>query len=95
MIGSLKWAAYGVVRPIVRPVMRRLRLFFVGGLHDEIRELRAEIGALRTVVERQHPQSIETIVDQRARHIMAQALVTLALDRDGRDQDSEDFPVST
>lgn len=92
---SLKWAAYGVVRPIVRPVMRRLRLFFVGGLHDEIRGLRAEIGALRTLVERQHPQSIETIVDQRARHIMAQALATLALDRDGRDQDSEDFPVST
>ena len=95
MTRSLKWAAYGVVRPVVRPVMRRLRLFFVGGLHDEIRELHAEIGALRTIVERQHPQSIEIMVDQRARHIMAQALATLALDRDSRDQDSEDFPVST
>ena len=92
---SLKWAAYGVVRPIVRPVMRRLRLFFVGNLHDEMRALRAEIGALRTLIERQHPQPIETVVDQRARHIMAQALATLALDRDGRDQASEDFPVST
>lgn len=91
----LKWAVYGMVRPVVRPVMHRLRSFFVGGLHDEIHELRTEIGALRTLVERQHPQQIETVIDQRTRHIMAQALVTLALDRDGRDQDSEDLPVST
>ncbi|RYY05281.1 MAG: hypothetical protein EON55_27580 [Alphaproteobacteria bacterium] len=75
--------------------MRRLRLFFIGGLHDEIRELRTEVGALKTLLERQHPQQIETVIDQRMRHIMAQALVTLALDRDGRDQDSEDLPFST
>lgn len=70
-------------------------MFFVGALHDEIRELRAEIGVLRALVENQHPQPIETVIDQRTRHIMAQALATLALDRESRDQDSEDFPVST
>ena len=95
MTRSLKWAAYGMVRPIVRPIMRRLRLFFVGALHDEIRELRTEMGLLRALIERQHPQPIETVIDQRTRHIMAQALVTLALDRDSRDQESEDFPFST
>lgn len=75
--------------------MRRLRSFLVGGLHDEIRELRAEIGVLRTIVERQHPHSIETVIDQRTRHIMSQALATLALDRASLDQDPEDLPVST
>ncbi|MGI4801180.1 MAG: hypothetical protein ACRYF2_09520 [Janthinobacterium lividum] len=84
-----------MMRPIVRPIMRRLRLFFIGALHDEIRELRAELRLLKTLVERQHSQPIETVIDQRTRHIMAQALATLALDRDSRDQESEDFPFST
>ncbi len=91
---SLKWRAYRIVRPLVRPAMHRLRTFFVGQLRDEIAELRDEVRGLRALVE-QHPQAIEAKVDQRTRHIMAQALATLALDRDSRDQASEGSPFST
>lgn len=92
---SLKWRAYGLVRPLVRPVMHRVRTFFVGNLHDEIAALRSEISGLKSLVEQQRPEAIEVIVDQRTRHVMAQALVTLALDRESRDQASDGLPFST
>lgn len=78
---SLKWRAYGIVRPVVRPVARRLRMFFVGRLHDEIAELRAEVRELRAAIERE--RVVESVAaDQRVREVMAQALATLALDRE-------------
>ncbi len=80
---SLKWRAYGLVRPLVRPIARRVRMFLVGRLHDEIAELRAEVKALREAVER--PRVLESgAVDQHVREVMAQALATLALDREPR-----------
>lgn len=80
---SPKWLAYRLVRPVVRPVARRLRMFFVGRLHDEIAELRAELRGVRELIERH--QTTETVAaDQRVREVMAQALATLALDRERR-----------
>lgn len=78
---SLKWRAYGLVRPVVRPVARRLRMFFVGRLHDEVAELRMEVRLLRDSIERHRVMDAEA-VDQRIREVMAQALATLALDRE-------------
>lgn len=78
---SLKWRAYGLVRPVIRPVARRVRMFFVGRLHDEIAELRGEMRALREVVERERAGA-SAAVDERVREVMAQALATLALDRE-------------
>lgn len=75
--------------------MHRVRTFFVGNLHVEIAELRQEIHRLRVLIERERPEALEVIVDQRMRHIMAQALVTLALDRETRDQTSDGLPFST
>ncbi len=76
---SLKWWAYGLVRPVVRPVARRVRMFFVGQLQDEIVALRAEVGLLRAAIERQG--AVERVAaEERVREIMAQALATLALD---------------
>ena len=92
---SLKWRAYALVRPLVRPVLHRFRTFFVGHLHDEIAELHAEVRGLRSLIEQQRPEALETIIDQRTRHIMAQALATLALDRESRDQASDGLPFST
>lgn len=83
------------MRPLVRPVMHRVRTFFVGHLHDEIAELRNEVRMLKALVEHQQPQAVEVTVDQRTRQIMAQALATLALDRESRDQASEGLPFST
>ena len=80
---TLKWRAYGLVRPVVRPVARRLRMFFVGRLHDELAELRAELRDLRDAVERQRAAE-GVAADQRVREVMAQALATLALDRETR-----------
>lgn len=80
---SLKWRAYGLVRPIVRPVMRRVRIFFVGRLQDEIMALRAEVRGLREVIERERATERVT-ADERVRDVMAQALATLALDRETR-----------
>ena len=78
---SLKWRAYGLVRPIVRPVAWRVRTFFVGHLLDEIGELRAEVRTLREAVERE--RAVQAVAaDERVREVMAQALATLALDRD-------------
>ena len=78
---SLKWRAYGIVRPVIRPVARRVRTFFVGQLQDEIVALRAEVGLLREAIERQGAGE-RVAVDQRVREVMAQALATLALDRE-------------
>ena len=80
---SLKWRAYGLVRPVVRPVARRLRMFFVGRLHDEIAELRTEIHGLRELIERDRATQLAA-VDHHSRDILAQALATLALDRETR-----------
>ena len=84
---SIKWRAYGLVRPLVRPVMGRVRMFFTGPLLDEIAALRREVGALRDVVEAQRRHA-EMSADARVEVVMAQALATLALDRD-RGQDAE------
>jgi hypothetical protein len=92
---SLKWRAYGLLRPLIRPVMHRIRTFFVGNLHAEIAELRREIHRLSVLIEQEQPEALKVIVDQRTRQIMAQALVTLALDRESRDQASDDLPFST
>ena len=78
---SPKWLAYRLVRPVVRPVARRLRMFFVGRLHDEIAELRTELHAVRELIERQHVAE-RGAADQRVRDVIAQALATLALDRE-------------
>lgn len=80
---SLKWRIYGLIRPVVRPIARRLRMFFVGRLHDEIAELRTELHGLRELIERDRAAQLVS-VDQRTRDIMAQALATLALDRETR-----------
>ena len=56
-------------------------MFFVGRLHDEIAELRAEVRELRAAIERE--RVVESVAaDQRVREVMAQALATLALDRE-------------
>lgn len=78
--------------------MRRLRLFLVGRLHDELAELRAEVSGLRLLIERRQclePETVQVLVDQRSREIMAQALATLALDRDYSAQGDDGLPFST
>ncbi len=78
---SLKWRAYGIVRPVVRPVARQLRLFLVGRLHDEIAELRAELREVRAAVERQRVAE-SAAAERQTREVIAQALATLTLDRE-------------
>ena len=78
---SVLWGVYGLVRPVVRPVMWRLRSFLTGPLREEIGALRSEVAGLREVVERQRAQA-EVSADERVREVMAQALATLALDRE-------------
>lgn len=78
--------------------MGRVRTFFVGRLHDELAELRDEVRMLRLTVERRDEhrhESVEAAIDQRTRDVIAQALVTLALDRERPDQASDGLPFST
>ncbi len=70
-----------MVRPVVRPIAQRVRMFFVGRLHDEIGELRAEVRGLREVIERE--RAVERVAaEERISAVLAQALATLALDRE-------------
>lgn len=66
------------MRPIVRPIAGRLRMFLVGRLHDEMAEIRAELRMLREAIDRERP------AEDQVREVMAQALATLALERDVR-----------
>lgn len=78
---SLRWRAYRLVRPIVRPVAWRLRSFFVGSLQDEVRELAAQMEALRTELRERSEREAAALEPQIAA-VLEQALLTLALDRE-------------
>jgi hypothetical protein len=80
---SLRWRAWRVVRPIVRPIAWRLRSFFVGPLHDEVRELGAQVAALRAEL-RERAEREEAALEPRIAAVMEQALLALALDREAR-----------
>lgn len=80
---SLRWRAWRFVRPVVRPVAWRLRSFFVGSLHDEISELRAQVEALRAEL-RERAEREDAALDPRIASVLEQTLLTLALDREAR-----------
>ena len=80
---SLRWRAYRLIRPVVRPIAWRLRSFFAGSLHDEIRELRAQVDALRTEL-RERGDREQAALEPRIAAVIEQALLTLALDREER-----------
>ncbi len=80
---SLRWRAYGVVRPLVRPIAWRLRTFFVGELLDEMAALRLEVAALRAEVQARGREQ-EAALEPRIAAVMEQAVLTLALDREQR-----------
>jgi hypothetical protein len=80
---SLRWRAYRLVRPVVRPVAWRLRSFFMGALQDEMSELRAQIEALRLEL-RERAAREDAALEPRIAAVMEQALLTLALDRQER-----------
>ena len=77
---AAKWA-YMLVRPVVRPVVWRLRSFMIGGLSEQLRQLGERIEA-------PPPPSVVQISDAGAaaemRHLaveMERTLLTLALER--------------
>lgn len=78
---TLKWRLYGLIRPVVRPAMSRLRTYFTGRLHDDIEDLRREIRELRDLTDRQRIQG-EISIDRQVGEVIAQALTTLTLDRE-------------
>ena len=78
---SLRWRAWRVIRPVASPAARRLRLFLVGQLHDEVRELRAEVAALRDELRRRAEREV-TALEPRIAAVLEQALLTLALDHE-------------
>lgn len=80
---SLRRTAYRLVRPVVRPLAWRLRTFFAGPLHDEVRELRAEVAALRAEL-RDRAAREDAALEPRIASVLEQAILTLALDRQTR-----------
>lgn len=80
---SLRWRAWRLVRPVVRPLGWRLRSFFVGALQDEMRELRAQTEALRAEL-RERAAREDAALEPRIAAVLEQALLTLALDREER-----------
>lgn len=92
---GLRWRAYRLVRPIVRPIAWRLRSFFVGRVHDELVELRAQVEALRASVDMLRAQVEHRAAEQREAlaptimGVMEQALLTIALDREVDREDKQ------
>ena len=80
---SLRWRAWRLLRPVVRPAAWRLRLFFAGPLHDEVRELRMQVEALRAEL-RERAAREDAALEPRIAAVLEQALLTLALDREAR-----------
>lgn len=80
---SLRWLGYRLVRPVVRPIAWRLRGFFVGPLQDDVRELRAQVEALRAEL-RDRAAREDAALEPRIAAVMEQALLTLALDHEER-----------
>ncbi len=80
---SLRWRAYRLVRPVMRPIAWRLRSFFVGSLHDDVRQLRAQVEALRAELRERADREQEALESQIAA-VIEQGLLTLALDREAR-----------
>lgn len=76
--------AYGLVRPVVRPLAWRLRTFLVGPLQDEVGELRAQQEAMRSRLEELAEANTGPALEKKIADVMGQALLTLALDREGR-----------
>jgi hypothetical protein len=87
---ELHWRAYGLVRPVLRPVAWRLRTFLVGLVRDDVAELRAQVLALRASVDALRAQVEQRAVEDREAvapkilAVMEQALLTIALDREDR-----------
>ncbi len=81
---SLKWSAYGVVRPVVRPIAWRLRTFLIGPVRDEVAMLRAEVAALRARLDQIAAEATGPGLDRRMLAVMEQALLTIALDREDK-----------
>lgn len=83
--------AYGLVRPVVRPLGWRLRTFLIGPLQDDVAQvrqevaaLRAEVTALRSVLEQCAAEQSGAALDEKILGVMEQALLTIALDREGQ-----------
>ena len=78
---SLRWRLYRLVRPLVRPLAWRTRIFLMGELHAEVVALRSEVAALRAELRERGAQDAQAL-EPKILAVIEQALLTLALDRE-------------